>query len=89
MIPGVVMCREFVGFLDDYLANTLDAAQRLAFNLHLSKCPPCVAYLHSYQAASHLGRKALTAETDTGAVPDDVPEELIQAILRARSALPR
>jgi hypothetical protein len=53
------------------------------FNNHLAGCPPCVTYMQTYQESVRLGRGALLASD--GPVPDDVPEELVQAILAARS----
>lgn len=77
-----VTCREFVGFLADYLANALRPEEVDAFNAHLAECPLCVAYMNSYQASVHMGRKVL--DPDDLPVPDDVPEDLVQAILAVR-----
>ncbi len=77
-----ITCKEFVEFLDDYLANALPGDRKDTFNKHLRVCPPCVAYMSSYESAVRLGRKALKAEET--ALPDDVPEDLVRAILSAR-----
>ncbi len=77
-----ITCREFVEFLDDYLAGSLPEDRRAEFNDHLAQCPPCVAYLSSYRAAIELGRVAL-ARSETP-VPAAVPESLVQAVLAAR-----
>ena len=58
-------CREFVDFLDDYLARRLELTHREEFNDHLSGCPPCVAYMHSYQESIRLGKAALTRSEAT------------------------
>jgi anti-sigma factor RsiW len=79
----VLSCREFVEFLDDYLAGALPPEQRAAFDAHLAQCPSCVAYMNSYRAAVRLGRAALEAAT----LPPDVPEQLVRAILEARRLL--
>lgn len=77
-----VTCREFVEFLDDYLAGRLQGAPLVEFNNHLSKCPPCVLYMQSYQESIRLGKAALaTAEAP---VPEVIPEALIAAILAVR-----
>ncbi|HET7291742.1 MAG TPA: zf-HC2 domain-containing protein [Vicinamibacteria bacterium] len=75
-------CREFLGFLDDYLARALDKDSLAAFEKHLSDCPACVAYLQTYQQAIRLGQAVLRAADDP--VPEAVPEELVRAILAAR-----
>ncbi len=77
-----ITCREFVDFLDDYLAGSLPEAGRDEFNHHLAQCPSCVAYMKSYRAAIELGCAVLTRTE--GPVPDAVPESLVQAILAAR-----
>jgi anti-sigma factor RsiW len=73
-------CREFTEFLHEYLSGNLPVEERTEFEKHLAECPWCVAYLDSYQKTVQLERTA--AETDPP--PADAPEELIQAILRAR-----
>ena len=83
MIPATLSCREFVEFLDEYLSGGLGEPRRGEFNLHLSMCPSCVAYLQTYQEALRLGKAVLQRSDDP--VPDDVPEGLVRAILAARS----
>jgi anti-sigma factor RsiW len=77
-------CREFTEFLHEYLFGDLPADQRAEFDKHLAECPWCVAYLDSYQKTIQLEKAAFCASEDAP-TPADVPEELIQAILRARS----
>jgi anti-sigma factor RsiW len=72
-------CNEVLDFLGDYLSGELPAAQRAEFERHLAVCPPCVAYLKSYELTIRLG-KAACADVD-----EKPPEELINAILAARS----
>ncbi|HXJ35425.1 MAG TPA: zf-HC2 domain-containing protein [Candidatus Eisenbacteria bacterium] len=76
-------CREFTDFLADYLDGDLGLAERGAFDAHLARCPDCVRYLRGYAATIRLGKVVCTEEHD--AVGDDVPEELVQAILAARA----
>jgi anti-sigma factor RsiW len=77
-----VNCRTFIEFLMEYLNGELPPAQRAEFEAHLAECPWCVAYLQTYQEAIRLGKAVLA---DEEAVPEAVPEELIQAILAARA----
>lgn len=72
-------CRELIDFLGDYLSGELPAAQRAEFERHLAICPPCVAYLKTYEQTIRLGKSACTD------VNEEPPEELIKAILAARS----
>ena len=77
-----VTCRDFVDFLDDYLSGSLPEDRRAEFNAHLAQCPSCVAYMKTYRASIELGRAVLTRSEE--AVPEEVPEELVRAILAAR-----
>ena len=77
-------CREFTEFLHDYLHGGLRAEVRVEFDRHLAECPWCVAYLDSYQKTMQLAQTAFAAAEDAPP-PSDAPEELIQAVIRARS----
>jgi anti-sigma factor RsiW len=77
-------CREFTEFLQEYLFGNLPAEERAEFDKHLAECPWCVAYLDSYQKTIQLEQAAFSAPADVPPLAD-VPEELIQAVLRARS----
>ena len=77
-------CREFTEFLHEYLFGNLPAGERAAFENHLAECPWCVAYLDSYQMTIQLEQAAFAAAEDAPP-PADAPEELIRAILQARS----
>ena len=75
-------CREFVEFLMDYLSGELAAEVRGQFEWHLSACPNCVRYMDTYKATVTLERIAFGEDEE---VPASVPEELIRAILAART----
>jgi anti-sigma factor RsiW len=77
-------CREFIEFMMEYLDHELSEQERAVFDQHLSICPPCEAYLDSYKKTVELG-KASFADCGDGELPHDVPEDLIEAILAARS----
>jgi len=76
----MLTCRELIDFLMAYLDGELPAAQRADFERHLGVCPPCLNYLETYKETVRLG-KACCADD---ALPADVPEELVRAILAAR-----
>jgi anti-sigma factor RsiW len=77
-----VTCREFADFLADYLSGELSPGTRAQFERHLEVCPNCVAYLSNYRDTIVLGRTVM-AEGDA-AVPADVPDDLVKAILASR-----
>ncbi len=77
-----ITCHELLDFLLLYLEDDLPEDRRSDFERHLSVCPPCRAYIRQYQDSIRLG-KAAYADPD-GPPPADAPEELIQAILKAR-----
>ena len=75
-------CREIADFLFDYCNGDLPEEQRKVLEGHLRVCPTCVAYLESYEMTIKLSKTAC----DEQIVHDceDVPEDLIRAILDAR-----
>ena len=75
-------CCEVIDFLLEYLSGELSASERAEFEQHLAECPDCAAYLKSYEQTIKLG-KAVFADPEAP-VPQDVPEELVQAILASR-----
>jgi anti-sigma factor RsiW len=75
-------CREVVEFLMEYSSGELQPDQRLVFEEHLAVCPECVAYVKGYEEAVKLGKGVFSYPDER--VPDEVPEELVQAILAAR-----
>lgn len=77
-------CRQLIAFLDDYLAEALPASSRRPFEAHLEGCDDCVAYVDGYRRSIALARGAL-ADGD-GDPCDQLPEELVAAILAARRA---
>jgi anti-sigma factor RsiW len=78
-----VTCRDFVAFLMEYWSGELTAAERAGFEAHLVVCPDCVAYLDTYRETIQLCKAAYAHPEER--VPDEVPEELVQAILAART----
>ena len=77
-------CREFADFIADYLSGELSAESHGAFEHHLELCVNCRTYLAGYRATVTLGQRAFA--DDDAAVPPQVPEELVQAILNARKS---
>ena len=76
-------CREFADFMDDHLSGELATDVRSAFEHHLQLCPNCQKYLAGYEETVKLGKRAF--DNDEAAVPADVPEELVKAILDAQN----
>jgi anti-sigma factor RsiW len=79
-------CRELVGFIDAYLSNELPSSERVCFEQHLAKCDACVDYLDSYRSTVAMGKLAF-AKHDSSEIPDEVPHDLIEAILASRKKL--
>lgn len=75
-------CKEFVDFLMSYLERDLPDEVRREFERHLADCPPCHVYLDTYRRTVELGR-TVCREGDAP-VPEEVPDELVEAILAAR-----
>lgn len=77
----MITCKEFEDFVLSYLDGELPIRQKSVFEMHLRICRECRDYLASYQRATELGR-AVSLSPDEP-VPEDVPEDLIKAILDA------
>lgn len=80
MSMGCLTCKQFVDFLDDYAAGAQPEAVRAEFERHMRDCPPCADYLREYLDTIRLAKSCAELK-EAGAKP---PEELIQAILKAR-----
>lgn len=77
-------CRDFIAFLDDYLAGQLPPGSSGSFDDHLRGCVDCRNYLDSYRRTVELGKQAF-ASTDEDIPPGTVPESMIRAALIAVS----
>ena len=77
-------CQELIEFLMDYLEGELPAGQTRRFDHHLEGCRECANYLQSYRETVRLGQMVCREGED--ALPAEVPEDLVQAILTARRA---
>jgi len=75
-------CREFADFLMDYLSGEMASDTRQTFDSHLNECINCRRYLTSYEETVKLGKRAF--DDERAAVPADVPEALVKAILATR-----
>ena len=82
-MTGEMTCREFVDFLMEYLEAGLDPEARTTFEDHMDGCPTCLTYLDTYRETVALGKQILCDAPD-GSLPEDVPEDLVNAILAAR-----
>jgi anti-sigma factor RsiW len=78
-----VTCRDFAEFISDYLSGELPSNARSQFDDHLARCANCRRYLTSFEESVKLGKHAY--DDDSAELPEDVPEDLVRAILAARS----
>jgi len=75
-------CREFVEFLNAWLAGELSPEESIEFERHLDACDPCIDYLNAYKRTMQLVQEVAEHDED---IPDDVPDDLITAILTAQA----
>ncbi len=52
----MMTCKQFDGFIPDYLERNLDWRTRLSFSLHSTMCGKCTKYLVNYRKAIALCR---------------------------------
>lgn len=82
----MLTCEQLIESLADYREGRLSLSQEAAFKLHLLCCEHCRWYLHNYEATIVASQQAVRhAEADAG--PIEVPEDLVQEILKARHAM--
>lgn len=79
---GMLTCREFEEFILAYLDGKLTQKQLTRFNFHLRICRECREYIAAYQRALEINQSVL-GDLDEP-LPDDVPADLIQAILESK-----
>ena len=82
--PLMITCREVEAFIFDYLDGALSPRERVVFRIHLLVCRECRDYLARYRRAIEAGRIAFAHPDDD--VPEDVPDDLVRAVLAARRA---
>jgi anti-sigma factor RsiW len=76
-----VNCREISEFLRDFVAGDLDDDVRAEFERHVGGCSNCTAFLAQYELTISASRKACED-------PQEVPRELVEAILKALGRQP-
>ncbi len=76
-------CKEFIDFMLEYFEDDLTENRRKIFEEHMNACSDCVAYMESYQKTVKLVQNAGLDEDDS--VDTEVPKDLIDAILAAKS----
>lgn len=79
---GMITCREFEEFVLRYLDGELPARQAKIFEWHLRICRECREYLAAYKRTIEIGKAVLGPAHEP--VPEDVPEDLIRAVLDSR-----
>lgn len=81
-MPLMITCQEFEDFILAYLEGELPDRQRFVFELHLKVCRECRDYLAAYRRTMDVSKRAFEHPED--AVPDEVPDDLVKAVLAAR-----
>ncbi|ASJ73556.1 anti-sigma factor family protein [Granulosicoccus antarcticus] len=81
-MPGMLTCRQFEDFILAYLDGELTRKQVAMFEMHLLVCRECRDYLASYKRTVEINKVVLGLPDD--AVPDEVPADLIAAILKSK-----
>ena len=79
---GMITCREFEAFVLSYLDGELPARQARIFEWHLRICRECREYLAAYRRTIEPGEAVLGPAHE--AVPEDIPEDLVRAVLDSR-----
>jgi len=79
----MITCEEFEDFILSYLDGELTNRQLSVFEWHLRICKECRDYLAAYCLSTKLAKRAL--DDPDQPLPEDVPEDLVNAILAAKN----
>lgn len=80
-----ITCEKFETFIIDFIDGHLTEEQQLIFNTHIEECDRCKVYIADYQKSIELSQAAFnkTNHASTSINENEIPEELVQAILKA------
>jgi len=81
-VHGMITCREFEEFINAYLDDELTSKERTRFKMHLFMCRECRDYLAAFERTIEVGSAVFNSSDEP--VPNDVPESLINTILKIR-----
>lgn len=81
-LPLMITCAEFEDFMIAYVDDELAPKQKRIFEFHLAVCRECRDYLAAYRSAMTITRDTLDAQTAD--MLENVPEDLVSAVLAAR-----
>ena len=81
-MPGQLTCADFERFIHDYQDDSLTPRERKVFDFHMALCPMCRVYFANYLRTIELGQNVCA--TDAEAQVEDLPDDLVSAILAAR-----
>jgi anti-sigma factor RsiW len=73
----MMTCRQCVELLMEYLSGELDEESREHIWEHLKDCPPCIAYVETYQITMQWSRQLTSIK-----LPADVAARLEVAVER-------
>ena len=79
----MMTCRELIEFLMAYDNDELPEDQRAVFETHICHCAPCKDFMETYRTTVKLAKEACCDKPDA-APPPQVPDKLVEAILKAR-----
>jgi anti-sigma factor RsiW len=83
--PAHITCAEADAFLGDYMDGQLPPRQRTLFERHIEDCAACKRYLKRYRTMQRLvERERGNVAAAPVTVTEPMPEDLVQAILKAR-----
>ncbi len=82
-LPLMLTCKEFEEFVLDYLEGNLPIFTKFKFWIHLKMCKDCRFYLKAYIKTIKLGQTFF--EDSDRNVPEDMPEELVETIIKLKN----
>jgi predicted anti-sigma-YlaC factor YlaD len=79
-MPGMLTCEEVDSFIFEFNEGSLSYYESLKFKLHLSMCSECRDYVSKYKDTIRVSQAEFIKANKIA----NVPEDLMQAILKSR-----
>jgi len=71
----MITCRQMIELLIDYVSGELQPDHKALVEKHLHRCPPCVAYVETYQLTIRITRQLPAAP-----IPKGLHEKLLACL---------
>ena len=72
----MICCKECLALLYDYLEGNLDTETTKLLEEHFEECPPCIAFLNTYNSTTKICRETLNQVE----IPEAIRDTLLKVL---------